>query len=137
MGTLFEVNGTLGSIVEQLETVENIITPAQLTGDVNNYNPTGLATCNVIRQDVNGSHDITGLAAPAAGVNKVIWFCSITTGNYNIKFIHNSGLSTPGNKFFLRDNGNKDLKEGETAGLWYDHLGDSGLGCWRPLTRLG
>ena len=41
MGTLFEVKGTLGSIVEQLETVENIITPAQLTADVNNYNPTG------------------------------------------------------------------------------------------------
>ena len=137
MGTLFEVSGTLGSIVKQLETVENIITPSQLTGDTDNYNPTGLATCNVIRQDISSSIELSGLTAPASGVNKVIWFCSITTGNYNLKFMHNSGSSSAGNKFFLRDNNNKDLKEGETAGLWYDHLGDSGNGCWRPLTRLG
>jgi hypothetical protein len=137
MGTLFEVNGTLGSIVKQLETVENIITPSQLTGDTDNYNPTGLATCNVIRQDISSSIELSGLTAPASGVNKVIWFCSITTGNYDIKFMHNSGSSSAGNKFFLRDNANKDLKQGETVGLWYDHLGDSGNGCWRPLTRLG
>ena len=137
MGILFEVSGTLGSIVEQLETVENIITPAQLTVDTDNYNPTGLATCNLIRQDISDTIQLSGLVAPATGVNKVIWFTCITTLNEKITFMHNSGDSSSGNKFFLKDNANKDLKEGETAGLWYDHLGDSGNGCWRPLTRLG
>ena len=136
MGTLWKV-GENGTIEAQLEAVSNIITPAQLTTNTDNYNPTGLATCNVIRQDISASIELSGLEAPASGVNKVIWFQSITTANRNIKFMHNSSSSSVGNRFFLRDNGNKDLKEGECAGLWYDHLGDGGNGCWRPLTRLG
>lgn len=136
MGTLWQV-GENGAIEAQLECVSNIITPAQLTTDVDDYNPTGLSTCNVIRQDVSTSIEISGIVAPSAGVNKVIWFCSITTANRNIKFMNNSASSAVGNRFFLRDNGNKDLKEGECVGLWYDHDGDGGNGCWRPLTRLG
>jgi len=136
MGAIWEVN-TGGEIANQLLCVSNIITPAQLTGDADDYSPTGLATCNLIRQDISTNIELSGLVAPAAGVNKVIWFCSITTGNFNLRFMHNSVSSSAGNKFFLRDNADKDLKEGETSGLWYDHLGDSGNGCWRPLTRLG
>jgi len=137
MGTLYEVSGSDGRVTEILENLQNIITPTQLTTDVDDYNPTGLSTCNVIRQDVSTSIEISGIVAPSAGVNKVIWFCSITTANRNIKFMNNSASSSVGNRFFLRDGANKDLKEQECAGLWYDHDGDSGNGCWRPLTRLG
>ena len=112
MGTLWEVSGTEGSLTEILEVKSNIITPTQLTGDTDNYNPTGLSTCNVILQDISQSIELSGLVAPAAGVNKVIWICSITLSNFNLKFMHNSGSSTAANRFYLKDNGNKDLKEG-------------------------
>ena len=133
MGTLYEVTGDLGSITKVLETKEQIIRPSTIDEDQDNYNPTGLATCNIIIVDSDQSREIRGLTAPAAGVNKVIWFFNSNTANRNLKFMHNDSSATAANRFLLRDNAAKDLKEGEGCGLWYDHDVDR----WRPLTRLG
>jgi hypothetical protein len=38
-----------------------ILAPAQITGSVNNYSPTGLTTARVIVLDLNGDYDITGI----------------------------------------------------------------------------
>lgn len=144
MGTLWEVEGTLGSIIEVLPTIENIITPPELTSDIqgDDYDPTeGLivfSTSNVtmIRQRIDANNrEISGLVAPAAGVNRVIYINNlwVSGGTDDIKFMHNNVASVAANRFMLRDNGDKTIKPNETGGFWYDHTSSR----WRPITRVG
>lgn len=139
MGTLYEVSGTLGSITKQLEVKGDIIS-VTLAAATDNYNPAGLATANIILIDLSaGTIELSGITKPAAGVNKVIWIFNIFEGggNNHVKLLHNDVASSVGNRFFLKDNNDKDLKKGEGGGLWYDHSFDSGNGIWRAMTRIG
>ena len=133
MGTLFEVSGTSGAITVVCETKDKIISDS-ISANQDDYNPTGLATCNVLRvdSDQNG-REIRGIVAPAAGINKAIWFFNINTDNYSITFMDNNGSATAANRLLIRDRQDKDLKEQEGMGLWYDHI----VSRWRTLTRIG
>jgi len=143
MGTLWEVNKTYGSIVEVLPTIENIITPPELTSTADNYDPTeGLivfSTSNVtmVRQRIdNNNRQITGLVAPDAGVNRIVYINNLwvsPAGTDDLKFMDNDSGSTAANRFLLRDNADKSIKPNETAGFWYDHTSAR----WRPITRVG
>lgn len=142
MGTLWEVEGTLGSIIEVLPTIENIITPPELTATADDYDPTeGLivfSTSNVtmVRQRIDANNrEITGLVAPAAGVNRIVYINNlwVSGGTDDIKFMENDSGSTAANRFLLRDNADKSIKPNETAGFWYDHTSAR----WRPITRVG
>lgn len=111
----------------------NIITPPQLLADQDDYNPTGFATCNMIRQDINGDRVITGFIAPAAGVNRIFGINNLS-GSDNIKFKNNDSSSSAANRLLLRDDGpDKSIKENETAIFWYDHTSSR----WRPYNRIG
>jgi hypothetical protein len=44
----------------------NTITPAQITANTDNWNPTGLATADVIRASTDATWNLTGIVAPAA-----------------------------------------------------------------------
>ena len=110
-----------------------IITPAQLTLDTDDYNPTGFSTCNVIRQDISFDKlELSGLLAPAGGVNRIIRIANLSTVN-SIKFMNNNAGSLAANRFLIRDDNDKDLKPNETASFWYDHTSVR----WRPLSRVG
>ena len=109
-----------------------------MTGDVANFNPTGFQDCNLINVTSNaGGYEISGIVAPSPAYARLFYFQNANANNRSIKFMNNNGSATTGNKIFLRDRANKDLKEQECAGLWYDVTADSGNGGWRPLTRLG
>jgi len=111
-----------------------IITPPTLTGNVNDYNPTGFSTCNMIRQDINANNrEITGFAAPPAGVNRIITWSNINSGVFDIKFKENDSGSVAANRILLRDNADKSIKANETAIFWYDHVSTR----WRPYNRIG
>jgi len=100
---------------------DSIITPSTLNSDQDDYNPTGFATCNLIRQQINGDRVITGFVAPPAGVNRIFAITNISTSD-NIKFSNNDSSSSAPNRLLLRDNGpDKSLKENETGIFWYDH----------------
>jgi hypothetical protein len=73
------------------------ITPAQLTGDQNDYNPTGAATAGVFRLDADASRTITGLAGGSDG--RVVVLCNI--GANNIILADESASSSAGNRFAL------------------------------------
>ncbi len=116
-----------------LDGSSNIITPAQLTSDQDNYNPPGFGSCNLIRQDINGQRIITGFVAPAAGVNRVFAITNIS-GSSELKFKNNDSSSTAANRILLRDNGpDKGIKENETAVFYYDHTSNR----WRVYNRVG
>ena len=111
----------------------SIITPPVLTGTANNYNPTGFATANMIRQDVNANNrQITGFIAPALGVNRIIYINNINSSGDDIRFVNNSALSNAQNRILLRDNGSRSLKPNQTAVFWYDHTSQR----WRTLNRM-
>ena len=116
-----------------LDGSSNIITPAQLASDQDNYNPPGFGSCNLIRQDINGQRIITGFVAPAAGVNRIFAITNIS-GSSELKFKNNDSSSTAANRLLLRDNGpDKSLKENETAVFYYDHTSNR----WRVYNRVG
>jgi len=111
----------------------SIITPPVLTGTANNYNPTGFATANMIRQDVNANNrQITGFIAPPLGVNRIIYINNINTSSDDIRFLNNSILSNAQNRILLRDNGSRSLRPNQTAVFWYDHTSQR----WKTLNRM-
>jgi hypothetical protein len=110
-----------------------IITPAQLTANVNNYNPTGFDTCNLIYQDLDANNrEITGFLAPAVGINRIIAINNIST-LYDLRFTHNDAASVTNNRLLMRDNMQKSIKPNETAIFFYDH----NVNRWRTYNRVG
>ena len=135
-GSVWE-NSSGGSGLNILETASLdgiIITPPTLTGNVDDYNPTGFSTCSIIRLDIDANNrEITGFVAPAAGVNRIITVCNINAGMDDIKFKENNAGSVAANRILLRDNADKAIKANETAIFWYDHTSAR----WRPYNRIG
>ena len=136
-GTVWE-NSSGGSGLDALETVTldggNIITPSQITSDVDDYNPTGFSTCNMIRQSISANNKaITGFLAPSAGVNRIIAVNNISSSGRDLKFLHNDSNSSAANRLYLRDNGDRTIRPNETAMFWYDHTSSR----WRSYNRIG
>jgi len=115
--------------------VQNVLTAATLTSNVNNWNPTGFnANTDMIRVNVNANNRaITGIVAPAAGVNRILAVKNINTASLDIRFVHNSSNSLPQNRFLVRDNNTKSIKPNETALWFYDHI----VNRWTPFNRIG
>lgn len=110
-----------------------IITPPTLTVTTNDYNPTGFATANMIRQNINAnSRQLTGLLAPAAGINRVVFINNINSSSLDLRLVHNSALSSAANRFLLRDGAGRSLKPNQTAAFWYDHISQR----WRSFNRV-
>jgi hypothetical protein len=111
-----------------------IITPATLTANVFDYDPTGFADANMIRQDLDANNRcIGGFVAPASGVNRTIKINNISTSGFDLKFFHENGASAAANRLLMRDELDKSIKPNETAEFWYDHISLR----WRPLNRIG
>jgi hypothetical protein len=134
MGTLFEVNKDEGNVAEVYPTVENIInvTFGAFT-QIDDWNPPGLQDATLIRVTLTDNQDISGIVAPPAGVNKIIKIARVDTVDSDEFWFDHNDDSAAANRFMLRDNDWAELKCGETASFWYDHLSER----WRPLNRLG
>lgn len=92
------------------------ISPAAITGAQNNYNPTGLSTAQIIRQDLSGASSLTGLAGGADG--RLITIINVHA-SLLLTLNHENASSTAGNRFSL---GGADLILGpnDSASFWYD-----------------
>ncbi|NQY43628.1 MAG: hypothetical protein HRT87_09825 [Legionellales bacterium] len=141
-GTLKKVDAddflSAGSGLNYLETATldegSIITPPQMANDVHDYNPTGFATCVMIRQSIQSNgKKITGFVAPAAGVNRIIAVNNISSSGRDIRFEHQDSNSSSANRLYLRDNGARTIRPNETAIFWYDHTSNG----WRSYNRIG
>lgn len=100
-----------------------VITPAQLTASVNNYGPTGLSTCNVIRLDANSAWNITGLVAQTAGTLIQL----VNVGSNAITLTSESGSSTAANRF----TGGVSIPAGGGVYIWYDGTSSR----WRVISK--
>jgi hypothetical protein len=90
------------------------ISPAQITANQNDYNPTGLSTATVLRLNTDASHNITGLAGGADG--RMIYVHNV--GAQNIVLVDESASSTAANRFAL--SGDATIQADQSVLLQYD-----------------
>jgi len=76
------------------------ISPAQITADQNDYNPTGLSTASTLRLNSNASRTITGLAGGADG--RILTIHNV--GAQDIVLADESASSSAANRFALTAN---------------------------------
>lgn len=92
-----------------------IISPTQLAANTDNWNPTGLATAQVIRASTDASRNLTGIVAQAAGTELAIW----NVGAFDLVLVHDA-TSTAANRFTLPGAANLTLTPGSSIRLAYD-----------------
>lgn len=100
-----------------------VISPTQLTADVNDYNPTGLATAGSIRLTSDATRTITGLTAGADGDFVTVF----NVGSNNIVLSAENASSSAANRFALA--GDITLQTNQSVRLSYDGTSSR----WRAL----
>lgn len=112
--------------------IDNPISPSALTGNVNNYAPTGWPTANVVRLSTNGTAattwDITGALAGVDGEIKYL----VGLGPGNIRLQHENASSTAANRFRFTSLTTFTINPEDMVGIWYD--GDSDR--WRVMSFI-
>lgn len=104
-----------------------VVSPAALSGSVNNYNPTSLSTARTLRIDGGAAdRNITGIAGGFNG--RRLRIINIGTTN-SLVLVNNSGSSSSGNKFLL--SADTTLPINTSLDLVYDATSS----VWRPSSR--
>jgi len=106
----------------QDEYISSYISPAALSADQDDWNPTGLASARIIRIDTTTNVDINGIAKQA---NKKIHLINISTNN--IRLLHEQLTSTTVNRFALP--GTLTLTENDSCIIWHDPIANR----WRLM----
>lgn len=90
------------------------VSPAQITGNQNDYNPTDFHNFANVRLSSDASRDITGFGAPVAGEFKLVH----NVGSFDIVFKNSDAGSAAANRFAL--NADFTLKADQSTIFWYD-----------------
>lgn len=101
------------------------LSPAQITGDQNNYNPTGLSTANVLRLTSDTTRTITGMVPPAQNAVLMVF----NFGSSTITLSHENASSTAANRFTFA--GGSDVALTRTGGIMLYY--DQGSSRWMGL----
>jgi hypothetical protein len=107
----------------------NAIISPSLTGSVNDWAPTGINTCNVIRVASDGAYNITGMGGGGPGT--VIVLVNISASSLTLK--HLSGSSAVGNKFSCPAAADYVLRTLASITVWYDATSQ----VWRIIGDIG
>jgi len=85
--------------------LEGMISPPVFTGNVINWNPTGIHTNTVVRIDPGADdREIQSVLAPSPEVGQLLIFINISTSGKSLTIINNHAPSTPANRFLLSAN---------------------------------
>lgn len=96
-----------------------VITPPAITADQNDYNPTGLDNCGIMRLSTDGTNRIiTGIVAQANGT--VITIVNVDAAR-NVQLTQQSASSVAANRI-MSGGFNIVMNPGETCTLWYDAI---------------
>lgn len=101
------------------------LSPAQITSDQNDYEPTGFLTSSVIRINSDAARNITGLGRDGAAHHKVL----INVGSFSITLKHENASSTANKRFNLKSATDFVLAAGASVILQYDSTSDR----WRLI----
>jgi len=118
VGTMFQ---NIVNFVNLSQVPDDILTPTILTAHVDNYNPPGFATANILRMASSGAnYRVTGFVAPPAGVNRIITITNIGIAGDRVDLRNNDAGSLPANRMLMR--GNINIQDDRVIQLWYDHV---------------
>lgn len=92
------------------------LTPADITANVDNYSPSGLADASVLRLNVTSNANMSGLSGGSDGREMVV-YC---TGSATLTLLHESGSSTAANRFVLPGDASMTLVKNQGAQFIYD-----------------
>ncbi|CAG7581578.1 MAG: triple helix repeat-containing collagen [uncultured marine phage] len=118
-GTNFQILSSAGipGVITGALIFGGLISPPTLTGNVNDYNPTGLSTTSFIRLDGGVSiRSVSGIQAPTPAVSQALYIVNI--GGANIRFFENNASSLAPNR--ILSNGTVLLNPDESILLVYD-----------------
>lgn len=104
-----------------------IISPPTITGNQDNYTPTGLSTARILRLIADAARSISGIAAQADGTRLTLANITGTSAN-TITLLHQT-TSTVENRFICPGAVNFVLNEGDCVEIWYDGATDR----WRVM----
>jgi len=90
------------------------LSPGAITGDEDDFNPTGLPNTTILRLSTDASHNVTGLAGGSDGRLLLIF----NVGSFDIVLKDEDAGSTAANRFAL--NGDITLQPDDSVILWYD-----------------
>ncbi|HEX2860691.1 MAG TPA: hypothetical protein VHN79_03585 [Lacunisphaera sp.] len=105
------------------------ISPAQITGDEDDYTPTGVATAFRLRLSTDASRTLTGLAAGAARELKLL----VNVGSFDLVLAHADEGSDPANRFALAGASDVTLSPGAALLIEYDSTSSR----WRAIGGTG
>lgn len=108
-----------------------IIAPAALSGNVNDWNPTGWSTASTIRLTANTPINITGLVG---GVDGRFAIFEGQPGSSNITLTNQDTGSAQANRFVLPKG--HSIRQGQPFVLKYNQSLQSGAGGWAPVSVL-
>ena len=117
------ITGTFGTAIA----FSGDITPAQITADQTDYNPTGLSTANVLRLSSDAARSINSLAGGSDGRTIILY----NVGAQEITLKNNSGIGSAANQFLL----NADVVLGINQGAIVQY--DSASARWRVASSIG
>lgn len=113
--------------IDETLALQGDISPAQITADQNNYNPTSLADAAVLRLSSDAARSITGLAGGADGRIVIV----LNVGAFDLTLVDESASSTAGNRFAL----SADVALAADSGIILIY--DSTSSRWRALGGTG
>jgi hypothetical protein len=104
-----------------------VITPAQITSDQSNYDPSGNSTASALRLSSDASRNISGLAQGNSGTIK--WLANV--GTFNIVLQHEQTGSSPSNRFLFPSAENITIPPDSAMRIQYDATSSR----WRLVSR--
>ena len=116
------------------------ISPAQLTADTDDWDPTDLATADIIRVSTDASHNLTGIAAPTTAHLVLIE----NVGTEDLVLTHEDAASTAANRIICPGDADLTIGPDVAVAIAYDLasarwrvVGGTGGGGSSPLTTKG
>ncbi len=104
------------------------IGPISTGSDIDNLVHANLETGNYLLINPSSDIEITGILAPAAGINQMLFF-SNTSNSKKVKFKNNNSSSSSANRFLLK--GDITVEKNMGLILIYDHVANR----WRCVTK--
>lgn len=107
---LFGIPDSAGALTSLI-----VISPAQITANTDNWNPTDLATADVIRASTDASRNLTGIVAPASTRTVILE----NVGAFDLVLKHDV-TSTAANRFYCPNDTDLTLQKDSAVVLVYD-----------------
>jgi hypothetical protein len=104
----------------------NVVTPAQLTANTDNFQPTDIDIAIVLRLSTDASRNLTGIYNGETDRNR--WLLIINVGNFDLVLKHNV-TSTSAYRFANPGGADVTLNTGDSVKVFYDASSTS----WRVI----